>query len=248
MAEHEEHLSRSMEDYLEAIYNLKQQMHIARVKDIARRMDVKMPSVSGALRSLAAKGLVRHQPYESVDLTEDGLLHARNIADRHSAVREFLISVLGLNEYDAESEACGIEHAIRPDTLDKLLKFIDFVRACSANETLRLEHFHHFTRHGFDPEGFNLPTPADQGPECRADTSAASLPLSEMCPGMRGRIRSVSGKGPIRKRLLDMGVSTGAALEILRTAPLGDPVEIRVRGYLLSLRKSEAEHIEVEVQ
>ena len=69
-----------------------------------------------------------------------------------------------------------------------------------------------------------------------------------MGPEERGIIVRVSGSGEIRRRLLDMGVVTGAEVEIERYAPLGDPVQIRVKGYDLALRKTEAQKILVEVQ
>lgn len=246
----ERDLSPSLEDYLEAIYNLKIRRETARVKDIAREMGVTMPSVTGAMRSLAAKGLVRHEPYEYVDLTEEGLSRARSIAHRHSAVKEFLVGVLGLSEEDAEREACGIEHAIQPDTLEKLLKFDDFARACAGDKPLRLDDFRHYLEHGEYP-GDSQYAPSEtngcgEGTRglSRAITSAR---LSDMCPGMSGRIAFVTGKGPLRKKFMDMGLTPDARFEVLRVAPLGDPIEIKVRGYYLSLRKSEAQHIEVEV-
>ena len=72
-------------------------------------------------------------------------------------------------------------------------------------------------------------------------------PLSELQPPEKGRITRVGGKGGIRRRLLDMGVVTGAEVEVERVAPLGDPVQIKVKGYDLALRKEEAENIQVEL-
>lgn len=237
MSDPEAQLSASLEDYLEAIYNLNAAGDAVRVKDIADRMDVKMPSVTGALRSLASKGLVKHEPYESVELTDDGLSLARDIALRHSTVSEFLMSVLGLSETDAEREACRLEHAIQPETLDKLIKFIEFVRACDADSSLHMEDFRNYLE---SPKG------AESG-VCVFGPKSAVARLSSACPGVRGRIVSVSGKGAIRKRLMEMGLTADARFEVIRVAPLGDPVEIKVRGYYLSLRKSEADQIQVEV-
>lgn len=70
--------------------------------------------------------------------------------------------------------------------------------------------------------------------------------LAELKPGQRGRVRRVTGAGAVHRRILDMGISRGALVELERTAPLGDPIKIKVRGYALSLRKSEARLIEVE--
>jgi Fe2+ transport system protein FeoA len=72
-------------------------------------------------------------------------------------------------------------------------------------------------------------------------------PLSELVPGEKGRIVKVGGGKGIRRRLLDMGVVSGAMVEVQRVAPLGDPVEIRVKGYDLALRMGEAANIKVEL-
>ncbi len=71
--------------------------------------------------------------------------------------------------------------------------------------------------------------------------------LDKLVPGELGRIKRVSGRGAIRRRLVDMGLTTGAKIEMVKLSPLGDPVEYRLRGYHLSLRKSEAKTIEVEL-
>ncbi len=71
--------------------------------------------------------------------------------------------------------------------------------------------------------------------------------LSEFTVGESGRIVAVTGEGRVRRRLFDMGVTPGATLVMRKKAPLGDPIEITIRGYELTLRKSEAACAEVEV-
>ena len=72
--------------------------------------------------------------------------------------------------------------------------------------------------------------------------------LNQLEPGERATIVKVGGEGPVRRRILDMGVVSGADIEVVRVAPLGDPVEFRIKGYNLSLRKSEAQNIQVEAR
>jgi ferrous iron transport protein A len=72
-------------------------------------------------------------------------------------------------------------------------------------------------------------------------------PLSQLHPDEGGIIIRVGGTGEIRRRLLDMGVVAGSEVSVARVAPLGDPVQIRVKGYDLALRKTEAEKITVDV-
>ena len=72
--------------------------------------------------------------------------------------------------------------------------------------------------------------------------------LSEMRPKERGTITKVGGTGAVHRRILDMGVVPATAVAVERVAPLGDPIEIKVKGYHLSLRREEAAHIHVEVR
>jgi len=70
--------------------------------------------------------------------------------------------------------------------------------------------------------------------------------LSELQPGDRTRITQVGGDGDTSRRLMDLGLIRGTAVEVVRMAPLGDPIEVRIRGFMLSLRRTEADHITVE--
>ena len=74
----------------------------------------------------------------------------------------------------------------------------------------------------------------------------STLKLSQLPIGARATVHSFPGQGQAFLRLREMGVLPGVAITLVRTAPLGDPLEIRVRGYNLPLRKSEAEHVMVE--
>ena len=71
--------------------------------------------------------------------------------------------------------------------------------------------------------------------------------LRTLKPGQRGKVLKIQARGETSKRIVEMGVTPGAVVEVERVAPLGDPMSIKVKGYHLSLRKEEAEGIEVEV-
>jgi len=75
---------------------------------------------------------------------------------------------------------------------------------------------------------------------------SSTLKLSQLAIGRRAVVRGFPGQGPAVLRLREMGVLPGTAITLVRTAPLGDPLEIQVRGYSLTLRKSEAEHVLVD--
>lgn len=71
------------------------------------------------------------------------------------------------------------------------------------------------------------------------------MTLDQLRPGMTGKIISVGGEGELRLRLLDMGLIPRTEVALIKIAPMGDPIEIRVRGYELTLRVSDARNIEV---
>ncbi|MBZ0298903.1 MAG: FeoA domain-containing protein, partial [Anaerolineae bacterium] len=75
----------------------------------------------------------------------------------------------------------------------------------------------------------------------------STMTLDQLTPGQIARVTKVGGAGAIRRRLMDMGVVRGVEIELVKAAPLGDPLEYLLRGYHLSLRKSEAQFIEVDL-
>lgn len=84
-------------------------------------------------------------------------------------------------------------------------------------------------------------------PEEDRGTGTRVIRLREMEPGRAGTIKKLSCRRQLRRRLMNMGVVAGAAVEVERVAPLGDPIELKLKGFHLSLRKEEAGDIWVEV-
>ena len=70
--------------------------------------------------------------------------------------------------------------------------------------------------------------------------------LKEVACGQTVKVTKISGEGPVKRRIMDMGITKGVDLHVRKVAPLGDPMELNVRGYELSVRKADAEMIEVE--
>ena len=71
--------------------------------------------------------------------------------------------------------------------------------------------------------------------------------LDTFKPSMKGRIKKIEEEGALRRRLFDMGITPSAEIVMRKSAPLGDPIELNIRGYELSIRKEDAEQVEVEV-
>lgn len=110
--------NQSAEDYLECILLLSKQSEYVHRVDVARRIGVSQPAVQKAIKLLCADGLVECDGLH-IYLTQKGESYANEIYDRHSVLKNFLIS-LGVNELDAEADACRMEHVISKDTFDKI--------------------------------------------------------------------------------------------------------------------------------
>jgi DtxR family Mn-dependent transcriptional regulator len=141
-------LTHTMEDYLEAIYDLGREKRIVRVKDIAKRLNVKMPTVTNMLKNLNKHGYVEYEKYEFLELTDLGFRVGRDIHRRHWVLKRFLTDILKIEDETADSEACIMEHAIGPETLERLTSFMEFVQGCPRTGTTWLEYFDEFRLHG----------------------------------------------------------------------------------------------------
>ncbi len=112
-----EKLSFSMENYLEAVYELSQDGNGARVTDIAQRMGVTKASTNNAMSVLAEKGLIVNEKYQDIHLTELGLRRARVTSSKHTIIRRLLVEVLGVAPAIAEVDACEMEHVISVESV-----------------------------------------------------------------------------------------------------------------------------------
>jgi DtxR family Mn-dependent transcriptional regulator len=126
-------ISASLEDYLEAIFNLAGDGNGARSKDIAEALGVARPSVTGALHVLKEKGLANYRPYGCVTLTEQGRTAAEEVVRKHNILTSFFVGVLGVEKSKAQQAACRAEHALGPEIIGRLLSFIEYVTASGKN-------------------------------------------------------------------------------------------------------------------
>lgn len=234
-------LTAALEDYIETIYELIRDKGIARVRDIARARNVKAGSVSPAMKRLADLGLVRYERREFIELTPRGEAEARRVYARHEMLTRFFREVLLVPADVAREDACRIEHTLSDTTLDRLVRMFEFMRACPDGGNEFIHRFHECPLVRKDAP--------DCGHRCQADhmtgpaTEERMSSIFDMEPGQRARVARVDASGAIRQRLLDMGIIPDAMVEFERSAPVGDPVWIKLQGFQMSLRRTEAEAI-----
>ncbi len=128
-------LSSNMEDYMETISILEQEKRVVRVKDIAKRLCIKMPSVTSALNKLKALELIDYEKYGFVELTEQGSMLAEQVYNKHKCLTEFFKKVLMLDDDTAGQEACRVEHTLAPETCVQFHKLLNFIRNAESADS-----------------------------------------------------------------------------------------------------------------
>ncbi len=142
----------SMEDYLEAVAMLRGKGKVVRVSQISRKLGVKMPSVTSALKKLSEQELVEHERYGYIKLTPEGDKVARDVIYRHEALTRFFAQALGINRETAEEDACKIEHVISPLSMERLAKFVEFIEACPLGSANFPSRYEYYLEHGELPQ------------------------------------------------------------------------------------------------
>ncbi len=245
-------LTASLEDYLEAIFHIASDRQAAKPRDIAKRLKVSYASVTGALRSLAEKKLVNYAPYDLVTLTPAGEVAARDVVRRHEVLHDFFVDVLAVDEAEADDAACRMEHSVSKAIVDKFIRFIDFVQTCPRGGSKWIKGFSYQCDHDGTQENCEAclaATLEETRRHAKQKMNGGTMmqsKLKDIKPGQRCKITKIRGRGEVNKRIVEMGLTPGSVVEVERVAPLGDPIDVKVKGYHLSLRKDEAEGIDVE--
>jgi DtxR family Mn-dependent transcriptional regulator len=198
-----EPLTRSVEDYLKAIYHLAREGRPATTSEIAQHLELSPPSVSGMIKRLADQGLLEHAPYKGVELTARGRRAALRMLRRHRIIETFLVERLGYSWDSVHAEAERLEHAVSDGLIDRMA-------AALGNP-------------GFDPHGDPIPGP---------DGSMAEViytPLGDLPEGERAVVRRAATSDDEKLRYLaDVGLVPGAEVVIVARQPFSGPVTVRL--------------------
>ena len=243
-------ISASREDYLEAIMELSEGGEAVRVTDVALRLHVAKASVSQGIAALKRMGLVSQERYGRISLSSRGVEQAARVIDRHRILRKFLVEMLGVDAKVAEKDACMMEHVVSPETLSRIVAFLENVADHRIPAGREFAEPDSSNRNSGDSPAGRSAAPSrveNHREEVRSMGPANVKTLGDMMTGERGRVCRINAEGALRRRILDMGMTPGTEVTVKGVAPLGDPIEVMVRGYNLSLRRQEAAGVVVEV-
>jgi len=171
-----------------------------------------------------------------------------------------MAKVLAIDEPEADKAACQMEHSVPRQVLERLLQYVEFVDLCPRggykwvadlgfhcgrdDTTGACEKCIAVTLDEARKTGTDT---ADEDVMAGEQAAANVARLSDLKPDEKGMVRRVRSQGVTQEQIAEMGMVPGALVEVERVAPLGDPIEVKVKGYRLSLRKADAEDIDVEV-
>lgn len=201
----QEPLTKSVEDYLKAIYHLSLRGVPAGTTDIAHLLDLSPPSVSGMIKRLAEQGLLEHAPYKGVELTGAGRRLALRMVRRHRVLETYLVEFLGYDWDTVHEEAERLEHAVSDTLIERMAAALGHPRV--------------------DPHGDPIPA---------ADGTIVELvftPLPEVEVGAKVEIRRVDASHADRLRYLaTLGLKPGTQLIVVDRQPFNGPITIRSGG------------------
>jgi DtxR family Mn-dependent transcriptional regulator len=196
-------LTAPAEDYLKAIYDLERSGDPAGTNEIAAQLAIAPASVSGMVRRLAEQGLIAHERYHGVRLTDAGRRAALRTIRRHRIIEAYLTKALGYPWDRVHDEAERLEHAASDELVDRMAEAI--------GEPAR------------DPHGAPIPTREGSVDEPRLTS------IDELAVGARARVRRVSDRDGDRLRYLaELGMTPGTTFEVVERAPFDGPITVRL--------------------
>lgn len=204
-------LSTSTQNYLKAVWSLAEWSQTPVTATlIAAKTELKLSSVSDAVRKLSAQGLLVHSPYGSVELTPTGQEYALAMVRRHRLIESFLVSVLGYGWDQVHDEAENLEHAVSDFLVNRIDEFLNFPSR--------------------DPHGD--PIPAADGTVVFPD----AVQLTQVGAGQSVLVERISDADPLLLQFFEeQKIVLGARLQIGAGAPFSDSIDVRVAGSTSSL-------------
>ena len=233
-------MSASVEEYLETLYTLTEVGQAASTSALSKRLGVAPASVTEMLKKLADSGYVSYSPYQGATLTSKGFELAQKMTRKHRLLERFLYDFLHIGKDKVHHEACAMEHSLSDGTERALCQSLKAPSKCPDD--------------GKIIPACNLGfVSCDQCRQANPDgleevgvRRTNVVPIASMKEDQTGKIAFIRGHNKALRRLLDLGLTPGTHIRIIRVAPLKGPVEIGVRGSRLALGDQIACNVFVE--
>jgi len=216
-----EEITAVIEEYLECIYRLQEKNGVARTSNIVELLHVVPGTVTNTVERLEKEGLVTHEPYKGVGLTEKGLKIALQVVRKHRLSERLLTDILHVEWDKVHETACKLEHSITDEIIKPLEKALRYPKTC--------------------PHGNPIPT------KCGGIIEEKSQPLTEFNEKEQGTIVKITEeKSDLLHYLETIGVVPGASIEIVEKAPFNGPITLKIGMTSHALSRAMASIIQVK--
>lgn len=237
-----ERLSPNMEEYLETIYKLRKHGERVKTTEISKSLDIAPGSVTQMLKKLDKMDYVDYSQYKGVKLTINGLKYAKKVTRKHRLLERFLHDILRIKENILHEQACEMEHSLSDEAERALCQVLKHPDKCPDDSE---------------------PIPAcdlkfSSCDECmkRREEEVEEvgkrdenlIPLLDLKKHQKAKVSFIRGDYKVIRRLLDMGITIGAIISVIKVAPLSGPVEVAIRGSKLAIGRDIACNVFVEVE
>jgi DtxR family Mn-dependent transcriptional regulator len=233
---------KTTQDYLKAIYNLTKNGDLVSTTEISQKLEVAPASVTEMLKKLSDDDYIKYKPYKGSILTIKGLREAQKVTRKHRLLERFLADTLHIGKDKVHKEACQMEHALSDEAEESLCRLLKHPDTCADD--------------GKTIPACDLPFSNceeciklhNQGLEEVGKRNKNLISIRELKGGKFGKISFIRGEHKVLQRLLDMGLTPGTKIKVLKVAPMDGPVEVAVRGSKLALGQDIACNVFVEVE
>jgi DtxR family Mn-dependent transcriptional regulator len=217
---------KTTQDYLKAVYGLSKNGDLVSTTEISQKLEVAPASVTEMLKKLAQDDYIKYSPYHGSALTAKGLLEAQKVTRKHRLLEKFLSDVLNIGKDKVHTQACQLEHSLSDEAEESLCRLLKHPDTCSDD--------------GKTIPACDLPFSTceecvklhSQGLEEVGKRNTNLTPIRELKGGKYGKISFIRGEHKILQRLLDMGLTPGTRIKVVKVAPLNGPVGVGARHCL----------------
>ncbi|ADZ09277.1 iron (metal) dependent repressor, DtxR family [Methanobacterium lacus] len=233
-------LSANIEEYLETIYKLSQKDEDVKTSKISKDLGITQASVSEMLKKLDKLEYVKYSQYKGVRLTDKGLKTAQKVTRKHRLLERFLHDILKLKDNLLHDQACEMEHSLSDEAERAMCQVLEYPDKCPGDSVI--------------PACDLKFTSCDECMNRREEEvnevgkrNENLIPIMDLKDHQKGKVSFIRGDYKVIRRLLDMGITIGAFISVVKIAPLSGPVEVAIRGSKLAIGRDIACNVFVEL-
>ena len=235
-----EKLSANIEEYLETIYKISQKENCIKTSKISKDLGITQASVSEMLKKLDKLDYVEYSQYKGVKLTDKGLKAAQKVTRKHRLLERFLRDILKLKDSFLHDQACEMEHSLSDEAERAMCQVLEHPDKCPGDSVI--------------PACDLKFTSCDECMQRKEEEvnevgkrNENLIPIMELKDHQKGKVSFIRGDYKVIRRLLDMGITIGAFISVIKIAPLNGPVEVAIRGSKLAIGREIACNVFVEL-